>query len=144
MERSPGLTDLLESDEPIDSLPLEHYIQRRAGAPDLLSAGDQSEQSQKLLYSPRLFALINRLRDIYEFVLIDSPPSQIFSDAYVLGHVADGVILVLRSSVTERKSIEAVRQKFEDDATPVLGAILNDWKPSSGDLKLYHEYYGKD
>ena len=52
-----------------------------------------------------------------------------FSDARILGRLSDGVILVVRASETSRDDAAAVYRRFQEDGTPVLGSILNDWNP---------------
>jgi Mrp family chromosome partitioning ATPase len=58
-------------------------------------------------------------------------------DARVLGHLADGVILVLRAGKTTLETARAARQRLGDDGTAVLGTILNGWDPKEAKYGSY-------
>ena len=62
-------------------------------------------------------------------VIIDTPPMLQMPDARVLGRLADGVILVVRSAKTTKETATAAGQRLEKDGTRVLGTVLNEWDP---------------
>jgi capsular exopolysaccharide synthesis family protein len=105
-----------------------------SGSPTVISPCD-------LMYSPRLAELVRRLREEFDAVLIDTPPMLRLADARILGRLADAVILVCRAGATDRDSALAATQQFAADGTPVLGTILNDWKP---DTDGTYGYYGSN
>jgi len=74
---------------------------------------------------------LRRLRGEFDMILIDAPPMIHIADARVLGHLADGVILVIRAGQTTTESALFARQRFAEDGTRVLGTILNSWDPKS-------------
>jgi Mrp family chromosome partitioning ATPase len=82
-----------------------------------------------LLRSPRTREFLKQARDEFHTVLIDSPPMLNMADARVLGKLADGVILVVRSAETTRDTIVAAAQRLREDGSRVLGTILNEWDP---------------
>jgi Mrp family chromosome partitioning ATPase len=58
----------------------------------------------------------------------------------VLGHHADGVVLVVRANRTARNTVLAATQRLRADEIPIFGAILNDWDPQvTGDAYGYRE-----
>jgi succinoglycan biosynthesis transport protein ExoP len=69
------------------------------------------------------------MREEFHTVIIDTPPMLHMPDARVLGRLADGVIIVVRSAQTIRDAAVAARQRLTDDGTRVLGTILNQWDP---------------
>jgi Mrp family chromosome partitioning ATPase len=73
--------------------------------------------------------LLKRLRAEYDMVVIDAPPMIHLADARVLGHLADGVVLVIRAGQTTSESALFACQRFAEDGTRVLGTILNSWDP---------------
>jgi Mrp family chromosome partitioning ATPase len=92
--------------------------------------------------------LLDRFRAEFDMVLIDTPPMLQLSDARILGRLADGVVLVLRAGKTLLDNSALSARRFEEDGTPVFGAILNDWDPSKhggyGYDSRYYEYiHGK-
>jgi receptor protein-tyrosine kinase len=127
-----GLSDVLQGSEPVENM-VRESLSRRSDIPGLfvLPSGPGAANLMRLLYSKRLHAFLRQLRAEFDTVLIDTPPMSKFSDARVLGHYSDSVIMVVRASKTSRDQIRAGFFRFVDDQTPVLGTILNDWKPGT-------------
>jgi capsular exopolysaccharide synthesis family protein len=125
-----GLSDLLREHTPVSEYPKE-AIARPTSVPNLflLPSGTGTVVTSNLLYSPRMVELIERLREDYQHILIDTPPILQFSDARIVGRAADGVVLVFRAEKTLAETALAARQRFVEDGTSVLGCILNDWNP---------------
>ena len=69
------------------------------------------------------------MREEFHTVIIDTPPMLNMPDARILGRLADGVILVVRSAETMRAAAVAAKQRLTEDGTRVLGTILNQWDP---------------
>jgi len=75
--------------------------------------------------------LLKRLRAEYDMILMDAPPMIHLADARVLGHLSDGVVLVIRAGQTTTESALSACQRFAEDGTRVLGTILNSWDPKT-------------
>ena len=95
----------------------------------LLPSGSGSANTAALLHSPRVSEFLNRMREEFHTIIIDTPPMLHIPDARIIGRCADGVILVVRSAQTMRHSALAVKQRLTEDGTRVLGTILNQWDP---------------
>jgi len=65
------------------------------------------------------------------------------ADARVLGRIADGVIMVIRSGKTRQDVASDSVQRFHADGTRVLGTILNDWNPKTTSHSYYYYNYSK-
>ncbi len=96
---------------------------------DLIPAGSPAPSISSLLHSPRAVAVLKALRQQFHTVIIDTPPMLHIPDARVLGRLADGVILVVRSAQTTRETAAAAAQRLMEDGTRVLGTVLNEWDP---------------
>jgi capsular exopolysaccharide synthesis family protein len=133
-----GLSDLLREGESLDDRPLDYLVQKTK-IPNVhaVFSGRRTSNAANLLHSPRLPELIRRFRQEFDAVLIDAPPVLGLPDARVLGHLADGVILVLRAGKTTLETARAARQRLADDGTPVLGTILNGWDPKEAKYGAY-------
>jgi polysaccharide biosynthesis transport protein len=130
LSNSWGLCDVLRSSNPIDKCGLLQIV-RHTDVPglDLLSSGTTRESPSQLLYSPRVAELLRRMGEEYDLVLVDSPPMMQLADARVLGRIADGVVLVIRSGHTTLGLAQLAVQRFAEDGTRVLGTVLNSWDP---------------
>ena len=141
-----GLADLLEHAQHDPMLaPIPSGVDRLS----ILPVGKATEMTKNLLHSPKLVELLKGFEADYDIVLIDTAPALHMRDARLLGSLADAVVLIVRAGLTSRDAASAVIDKFRQDGTPVLGVILNDWKPESGDtvygkeyMNGYRQYYG--
>jgi capsular exopolysaccharide synthesis family protein len=120
LPQSPGLADVLTG-----ASTLENALVHTKEFPNLyvLSSGSTPANPVELLDSHQWEAVIARLRGMFRYIIIDSPPVATVADYDLLQAVCDGVILVLRPDHTNRhlcqKAIEFVpRAKF-------LGVLLN-------------------
>ena len=77
--------------------------------------------------------LLARFREEFDYVLVDAPPCLEFADARNMARYADGLVLVVRASYTDRKTAQAAVQRLECDGIRVTGVILNGWDPSRSD-----------
>jgi capsular exopolysaccharide synthesis family protein len=93
----------------------------------VLPGGGSPDRAPRLLYSYRLAELLRAVRLQFDTVLIDTPPVLPMPDARVIARLADSVVLVVRANKTTREAAALACQRFADDGTLVLGAVLNDW-----------------
>jgi capsular exopolysaccharide synthesis family protein len=131
-EREPGLTDHFVNATPLESLVRPTRVARLA----LLSAGPLPPNPPALLAREELADVLGRLRRLYRWVLVDSPPVAAVTDALLLARHADSTLLVVQHNKVDRalarRAVAALRK-----ATPSLvGAVLN-----GVDVKT-HDYYG--
>jgi polysaccharide biosynthesis transport protein len=102
---------------------------------------------ETLFFSSQFRQLLDRLVPEFDMVLIDTPPLLHVSDARLICHEADAVILVVAQH-TARESVLHARQRLIDDGSRLLGSILNKWDPSTnvtayryGQYYRYKDYY---
>jgi len=133
------------SDVLTDKTPVFEYQRDRlaikTAIPDLwvLPNRPVGENLGKLLYSPRLGAFIDACRNQFDTILVDVPPVLYFADARVLAPATDGVVLVIRSGVTNRDSAMRAYQQIQSDGLTLLGTVLTAYD-SAGYNKHYYEY----
>ena len=133
-----GLADLLRLSEG-SRVKLSEFVQQ-TGIPNLsLLAGGSGGQAP-LLFSGRLKEIFRELRETYDFVLVDTPPLLQIADARVLGKLSDSVILIVRAGKTDRDAALLSLERLHEDGVTLLGTVLNDWSPSSGDSDYYPTY----
>jgi capsular exopolysaccharide synthesis family protein len=121
LPNSVGMTDLLT-----DRLSDRDVVKKTHVATlDLVTAGHQEPNPAELLTSSRLNEFIDRLRDLYEFVIVDSPPILAVTDPAILSTVTDGVVLVVRADKLRHHDAEATLERIESLGAAVLGMIVN-------------------
>jgi capsular exopolysaccharide synthesis family protein len=104
----------------------------------LMPSGKLMTNPLELLSSRRFGELVGRLKEIYDMIVIDSPPVAAVSDALVLSKHADAVIYVVKADDTSSKLALSGIKRLREINAPVLGVVLN-----RVDLKEVREYgYG--
>jgi polysaccharide biosynthesis transport protein len=137
-----GLSDLLLRQVPLDEATLRMAV-HATYVPNLylMPSGRSRFNAASLLHSQRLPELLRSLREQFDTILIDTPPMINIPDARVMGRLADGVILILRSALTTRDAALLAKQRFVDDGIPVMGTILNNWNPNTPGYGYYRDQY---
>jgi len=101
IDRSPGISDYLLGKADL------HEAMRRIGNSDLfvMPAGQAVINPLELLHLKEVRRLMDRLRNAFRWILLDSPPLLAASDANLLAALADGTLLVTRIGVTTMDSM---------------------------------------
>jgi capsular exopolysaccharide synthesis family protein len=129
----PGLSDALVSDDPP---PTELVVPVQGGTFHLLPAGTPIEDSSRTLQNRRLGLLIAQFRQLYDLVIIDSPPVLPVPDALILGRWVDGAVIAVRYDISRFPQVERARRQLDGAGIPVLGTVINGLKNSDS-------YYGR-
>ncbi len=112
---------------------------------DILTSGPVAPNPSEILMSNRMQAFLDAVRTEYDYVLIDTPPIMLVTDAAVLSTKTDGVIVVVASGADKPELLQDTKIKLEQAGANVLGCILNKVKVSArryGGSAHYGYYYG--
>ena len=91
----------------------------------ILSTGPIPPNPAELLISGRFAQLIGQTRRLFDYVLVDSPPTELVSDPMIIAAQADAVLLVLDSEETSKRSLRGAMQNLEAVGANVLGTVIN-------------------
>jgi polysaccharide biosynthesis transport protein len=135
-----GLSNVLTG-----STTLDQAITRTAVLPNLfvLPAGTPPPNPAELLASANMRDVLAQLREQYDHIVVDTPPSLSVTDAVVLSPRADAVVLVIRSGQTTKQALRRSRDILAQVNAKVVGVLLNAVDLSSPDYYYYYEYQGK-
>ena len=133
-----GLTDILAKDRAVDKCIQETELENLY----VLTAGSTPPNPAEILSSEKMKNLIEDLKNMYDYIFIDTPPIGLVTDAGVLSSFIDGVVLVVKSESVEKKYLEETKKKLDAVDARILGAILNSYKSEQKDYN-YYSYYGK-
>jgi capsular exopolysaccharide synthesis family protein len=92
---------------------------------DLLTAGARPPNPLSCLESKQMKLLIQEASALYDFVIIDTPPLLIASDALTVGLMTDGILLVSRPGIIDLNNARAAQEKLKMAHCNVLGLIIN-------------------
>ncbi len=138
---TPGLANLIAG-----TAKAEDCIQTVDSQLDMLTAGAVPPNPLELLASPRFAKFLERVKDRYDHILIDSPPTQAVSDSVLMSTYADSVIYVIKSEGTSiGMAQKGVGQLLQSGAS-IVGVVLNqvDVKKAAkkGEYSGYYDHYG--
>jgi capsular exopolysaccharide synthesis family protein len=103
----------------------------------ILPAGKAQGNPLDLLQSGKLPGLMEQISGWFDWVIVDSPPVLPLADTSVWARLADGILLVTRQGVTEKKQLQRGIEAL--DPKKLIGALLNSCAASETE----YYYYGK-
>ncbi len=109
----------------------------------IMPAGTPPPNPAELLASSHMKDLLAELREQFDHIVIDTPPTLSVTDAVVLSPRADATILVIRSGQTTKQALRRARDILMQVNAHVAGVLLNAVDLTSPDYYYYYEYQGK-
>jgi tyrosine-protein kinase len=125
-----GLSELLADEAPLQDLirPVgfddSSNGSPRRGAVDVLFAGRVPANPAELLDSRRMRAVLEVIPDIYDLVVLDTPPT-VVSDAMPILDQVGGVVVVGRLGLSTDASLIELREQLDQLEAPTLGVVVN-------------------
>ncbi|MFM2302852.1 MAG: hypothetical protein RLZZ135_255 [Cyanobacteriota bacterium] len=92
---------------------------------DVLTAGSKPSNPLACLDYNQMKSLLKQVVNLYDFVIIDTPPILVAADALILGPTTDGVLLVSRPGVIDDQRANVTQEKLKRSNCNVLGIIVN-------------------
>ena len=124
----------------------------------VLPSGGKTRAATEMLERSEFDYVMNKLRQIAEVIIVDSPPIGLFPDSLAIARKVEEVLFVTRYGKVSRKVAKSLLENIEETGANVLGVVLNDLpqKKTPGyyysgyygygyfRYKYYNKYYGKD
>jgi capsular exopolysaccharide synthesis family protein len=153
LPRAPGFSDVLSG---VSDLGGALRTMPTAGGPTgggrilhVLTSGTLTSDPTQVLGPGRMDALLERLSNEFDWVIVDSPPLNVVADASLLSTTGAAVVLVARAGVTPAKALRYAVEQLRAVRAQVVGAVLNgiDKREASYDnaysfpdyASMYHE-----
>jgi succinoglycan biosynthesis transport protein ExoP len=133
----PGLTNYLTSNADLDRIICP------TGVPNLyfMPAGPTPPNPVELLNSNAFKNLLDRLRQDFDHIIIDSPPVIGFADARIVATNTDGVLVLFKHHSTSREAARLAVQLLSQNDSRILGGILTMAKKERLGFDGYYSYY---
>src|SRR5262245_40465093 len=160
IEREPGLSDILVGNAQwrdcvrgvADILMGRFEMEDVMAAPGLdnlhiIEAGPVPANPSELLSTPAMAGFLHSVRDVYDIVLVDTPPILPVTDSAVVASQADGVVLVYQAGKVGRLVLKRAKVHVENVGGKVWGVVLNDVKTEIAGYaytQYYTHYYGEE
>ena len=106
----------------------------------VITAGKKIANPNEFLSSKTFRKFVDKLRDSYDYIIIDCPPVLSVSDAIPVGNVVDGTIFVYSCMDTQKKDAQSALNLLKQNNVYILGSVLTKAEVHSG--RYYNYYYG--
>ena len=130
-----GLSDVV-----LDNSKISKSIVKYTDNLHILPSGKVPPNPSEMLGSKSMERLLDELSEIYDAIILDTPPVHAVTDAQILSTKVDGTILVIRAEKTKREAVIDGKKALEKVGANIIGTVLNGGESSKG---KYYYYYGK-
>lgn len=136
-----GLSGMLTREAELEN----NIVESRHDGLYLLPAGVIPPNPAELLSNPRLKSIIEEAEQMFDLVLVDSPPVLSFTDAPLLGSICEGTVVIIQSGAIRTPQVVRTIGRLMESRTNVLGVILTkfDAKKVGYNSDYYYYHYGK-
>jgi capsular exopolysaccharide synthesis family protein len=135
---APGLTTALAGIEKIEQC-IIHINEMRL---DVVPSGPIPPNPAELLGSTKMFEIIESISQRYDYILFDTPPVSVVTDAAVVSKLSDGVVFVIRHNQTTIDTARLAISNLESVGTTIIGTVLNAFNAEKSS-KAYTGYHYK-
>jgi len=132
----PGLSNLIVGNSRLQDVLLPSGFARVS----LVPAGIVPPNPNELLSSQRMKSVIEDLSEQADIVIFDSPPCLLYSDAFLLAPLTDGVLYVVRAGSQDKAAQRRVQRQLQQAKVRMLGVVFNDAETEEAS-NTYAYYY---
>lgn len=108
-----------------------------------ITAGVKSPNPAEIITTERMKEVINMLKKEFDYVIFDTPPLGVVTDAQILSQITDGCIMVVSSEASERDEVIKSKNLLQCVNATILGVCLNKVKLSRKSYYNSSYYYNK-
>jgi capsular exopolysaccharide synthesis family protein len=130
-----GITNLIREEIQLAQAIQNTYIANL----QLIASGPTPGKPAEFLSHDLMFNTIEQLKEIADYVIVDSPPLVLVSDACILASKVDGVILVVDAMAVRVETAQRAMELLKGARANIIGAVLNDAEYSN-DFGGYGSY----
>lgn len=108
----------------------------------VLLSGPVPSRPAELIQSEQMRDVMAGLREVADYVIIDTAPILMVADSLALAPLVDGVLFVADSEATSRSAVAHAREQLDQVGAGVIGAVLNNFDPAKAKAYRNYGYYG--
>lgn len=137
-ERYQGLTSFLSGNAELSDIICDTNIDNLM----IIPAGQVPPNPTSLIQNDNFKAMIEIVRGLYDYVIIDTPPLGLVIDAAILAHYSDASLLVVKAGADKRRTVTKLKEQLEQSGSVFLGVILNKYDIHLDKYGSYGSYGG--
>ncbi|KKK36624.1 capsular biosynthesis protein [Mesobacillus campisalis] len=116
-----GLTSVLAKEISLEDTVLRTNVPNL----DIITSGPIPPNPAELLDSKAMELLMGELKEMYEYIVIDSPPILAVTDPQIMATKCDGVVLVVASGKTQKDRAVKAKELLERSGAKIIGVVVN-------------------
>ena len=132
---TPGLSDILSGQASAQEAVREELYPNL----DVIFSGDVPPNPSELLGSNAMRELIDTMSERYDYILVDTPPVGMVSDACIVTNLLDGVLMLVRQDWAKKETVRRAVANMEMTGIKPLGYVLNGVDINEGKYGHYYE-----
>ncbi len=137
VKRFPGFTDYFFGQASFDEIVKKSELDNL----DFISAGTIPPNPSEILGSTQMKEFIEKLKEIYDVIIVDSPPIIAVTDSEIISRLVDASILVVSANNTEIDLMTKAVELLKHEKKSFIGVLLNNFSYKSGYGSYYKYYY---
>ena len=137
-ERYQGLTSFLSGNAELSDVICDTSIDNLM----IIPAGQVPPNPTSLIQNDNFKAMIETVRGLYDYVIIDTQPLGLVIDAAILAHHSDASLLVTKAGEDRRRTVMKLKEQLEQSGSVFLGIILNKYDINLDKYGSYGSYGG--
>ncbi|MBQ8894611.1 MAG: polysaccharide biosynthesis tyrosine autokinase [Clostridia bacterium] len=137
VQKTPGLSDYLTGQTSMDDALQACRVDEEGGFA-VIASGRNPPNPIELLSSAKMGKAIAKLREYFDYIILDLPPVGEVSDAMVAAKLVDGILLVVRQDYCNTTALNSAISQFEFIDSRILGIVMN----CVGEHGVGYRYYG--
>lgn len=127
-----GLSNILYEDDSI-----EKHMKDIEGI-HVITSGPIPPNPSEMLASDKMKNLLSKLKDTYDYIIVDSPPVSYVTDGAVLSSICDGTLLIVAAGQTDTRAAITAKDQLDKVNANIIGVVLTKL-PKKG--KGYYKYH---
>lgn len=141
-----GITNLLVKDSPSEEQLKQQILPSGINKHlDIMTAGPIPPNPAELVARASLDLIMEQLRQMYDYIIVDTAPVGLVTDTLAIGRVCDATVYVCRADYTPKESIELVNGLAAEGKLPNISIVINGIDMSKKKHSYYYGYgkYGR-
>lgn len=131
-----GLTDYL-----IDKISYQDLIKKSIYNFDVITAGESVPFPHVVLRSEKYKALMEQLRNEYDYIIVDTPPILLVTDSLIISDVVDTTLFVINQKSTKKSDVKEALRLLKESNANLSGIILSNVNKRITNYSKYEKYY---
>lgn len=137
-ERYQGLTSFLSGNAELSDVICDTSIDNLM----IIPAGQVPPNPTSLIQNDNYKRMIETVRGLYDYIIIDTPPLGFVVDAAIIAHSSDASLLVVKAGADKRRTVTKLKEQLEQSGAVFLGVILNKYDIHLDKYGSYGSYGG--